>query len=376
MQDLFRVQNNLMDNTGLILSVMKSGPKKRYGTVPKTQKDSYTPSNTQDGKDDGKISFKEKLKNFGKGLIAPVKTMFSSPKNIALTALSVAGGAALIALTGGAAAPLFVAAGAAAGAIQIGKGIYKQATAKTDEQARKAWQGMGSGTFTLGVSALGAKSALKASGVENAKNMNIFQALGKCIKDTPKNISAGLKNISVKMPKLSGIFAGLKEKLPKWGKKVTNAEPSQTPVADERLALPLHDDAPVKVSTEPKLLEQKPIETPKALPETKTVPAENVPANSQKIPRLDRSVIEKDNKYILSYDDVLETQKRAINNKSAETLAEPNKSGLDIISTDDKPLLPDVIEDSNGHVIARRKGNLLNLIKNFFKLFGFGVSDK
>ena len=177
------------------------------------------------------------------------------------------------------------------------------------------------------------------------------------------------------MPKLSGIFSGLKEKLPKWGKSSANIdiEPNQTPVADERLALPLHDDAPVKVSTEPKLLEQKPIEAPKALPEAKTVPAENVPANSQKIPRLDRSIIEKGNKYTLNYDDILETQRRAMNTKSSEVPIYQNNHSLDIISTDNKPLLPDTIEDANGHVIARRKGNILNIIKNFFKLVGFGV---
>ena len=118
---------------------------------------------TSDGKDDGKISFTEKMKNFGEGLVKPIKTIFSSPKNMVITAASIAGGAALIALTGGAAAPVMVAAGLAGGTVQVGKGIYRQLNAKTDNEARLAWQDMGSGTFTIGASAAGAKSSLKAA---------------------------------------------------------------------------------------------------------------------------------------------------------------------------------------------------------------------
>lgn len=154
---------------------------------------------TADGKDDGKISFKEKMQNFGKGLIAPVKTMFSSPKNIAITAASVAGGVALIALTGGAAAPVMVALGLIGGGVQIGQGIYKQANAKTDMEARQAWQQMGSGTFTVGVSAAGAKSSLKAAGVKDAKNMSILKATAQCVKDMPKNIKNGFSTASTKI---------------------------------------------------------------------------------------------------------------------------------------------------------------------------------
>lgn len=157
------------------------------------------PSLCKDGKDDGKISFKEKLKNIGEGIVKPIKSMFSSPKNIALTAASILGGAALIAATGGAAAPVMVAAGLLGGGIQLGKGIYSQAKATTDEQAAKAWQDIGSGTFTIGVSAVGAKSALKTAGVEGAKEMSTFSAIKNCIKNTPKNISKSFSGISSKI---------------------------------------------------------------------------------------------------------------------------------------------------------------------------------
>ena len=151
---------------------------------------------TSDGKDDGKISFSEKMKNFGEGLVKPIKTIFSSPKNMLITAASIAGGAALIALTGGAAAPVMVAAGLLGGSVQIGKGIYRQANAKTDNEAKLAWQDMGSGTFTIGVSAAGAKSSLKAAKVDGAKNMSTIRAIGKCLVDLPKNIKTSFKNIS------------------------------------------------------------------------------------------------------------------------------------------------------------------------------------
>lgn len=153
---------------------------------------------TSDGKDDGKISFKEKIKNFGEGLVKPIKTIFSSPKNMIITAASIAGGAALIALTGGAAAPVMVAAGLIGGSIQVGKGIYKQVNAKTDNEAKQAWQDMGSGTFAIGVSAAGAKSSLKAAKVDGAKNMSTIKAIGKCLVDLPKNIKTSFKNISSK----------------------------------------------------------------------------------------------------------------------------------------------------------------------------------
>ncbi len=202
------VDTNLCDFTGQILEswgVKSTKYKKPYYsnsalsrqiTNDKLEK---TSKYCKDGKDDGKISFKEKMKNFGKGIIKPVKTMFSSPKNIALTAASIIGGAALIAATGGAAAPVMVAAGLLGGGIQIGKGIYKQAKATTDEQAANAWQDMGSGTFTVGVSAAGAKSALKTAGVQGAKEMSTFAAIKNCIKSAPKNISKSVSGVSSKL---------------------------------------------------------------------------------------------------------------------------------------------------------------------------------
>ena len=124
----------------------------------------------EDGKDDGKISWKSKIKNFGKGIGNFFKGMvcdetgkFSIKRT--LTTVGVAAGAvALTVATGGAATPFLIAAGATMGAVQVGKGAYKAATAKTDAEAERAWQDIGCGTTAVVTSIAGAKGALKAAG--------------------------------------------------------------------------------------------------------------------------------------------------------------------------------------------------------------------
>ena len=132
-----------------------------------------------DQADDGKISFGQKLKSFGKGLISPITNMFKSPGNFIKGALGIAVGAGLIAITGGAVAPIMVAAGVGFGGIQIAKGAIDAASAKTDAEAQQAWENMGSGTFAVAGSIAGAKAAAKASGV-NTNGMNAFQATKEC----------------------------------------------------------------------------------------------------------------------------------------------------------------------------------------------------
>ncbi|MCD7740471.1 MAG: hypothetical protein LUH11_03895, partial [Candidatus Gastranaerophilales bacterium] len=131
--------------------------------------------------------------------VKPIKTMFLSPKNVAVTLACVAGGAALIALTGGAAAPVMVAGGIIGGGVQIGKGISKQVNAKTDDEAREAWQQIGSGTFTAGVSAAGAKAAIKAANGSEAGSISTLSAIAKCFKELPKNIINSVTNAGQKI---------------------------------------------------------------------------------------------------------------------------------------------------------------------------------
>lgn len=138
-------------------------------------------------KDDGKISFKDKAKNFLKGIISPITTMFSSPKNLIIGAGAIAAGGLLLVATGGALAPVLVAGGIIGGGLQLGIGIYKASSAKTDDEAKDAWQNIGAGTSSVLMSSAGAKSALKASGA-NTEGMSFFKSVLECFKQTPKLI--------------------------------------------------------------------------------------------------------------------------------------------------------------------------------------------
>lgn len=223
------------------------------------------PNDKNNNLDDGKISFKEKVKNFGKGLIAPIKNIFSSPKNIAITAVSALGCAALIGLTGGAAAPVLVAAGLIGGGVQIVKGIQKQAKATTDAQAAQAWQDMGSGTFTVGVSALGAKASLKANGA-NVSGMSTLKAAGKCIADVPKNISTGFSTAKVN---ISNFASSLKTPpvVPSSAPAPSTTVPA-LPSAPTVPALPPASSAPVTPSSTPIPSSNPPIATSAPVVET------------------------------------------------------------------------------------------------------------
>ena len=151
-----------------------------------------------DGKDDGKLSFGEKMESFGKGIAGIVKGAVKHPL---VTAATIGAGALLTAVTGGAALPIMVALGAGTGAVLIGKGAYDAANAKTDAEAKAAWEGIGSGTFALAGSALGAKSALKTAykagvtGAKGAENMNIAQATLKTFKTIPEALKVSKNQI-------------------------------------------------------------------------------------------------------------------------------------------------------------------------------------
>lgn len=127
-----------------------------------------------DGKDDGKIGLGSALynsvKGVGKTIVNGVKAMFldgNGKFSLKRTLISAATAALCFAVP-----PVGVAAccvGVAAGAVQVGKGIYKAFTAKTDAQAKDAWQNVGGGAFTTVVSAIGAKASYKAMQTSAAK---------------------------------------------------------------------------------------------------------------------------------------------------------------------------------------------------------------
>lgn len=147
---------------------------------------------TEDTFDDGKISVKNGFKHFLKGIISPIQTLLSSPKNLLI------GTSAILATVALCAAfppllPVMVALGVTTGTFQILKGGYEAISAKTDKDTEMAWENIGSGTFTLGTSILGAKNSLKAAGINKTENLNIFQSVLKCFKEIPNSITKSYK---------------------------------------------------------------------------------------------------------------------------------------------------------------------------------------
>lgn len=141
-----------------------------------------------DKSNDSQFSTSEALKNFGKGLVSPITSMFSSPKNFLMSLGMIAGSVGLIAATGGAAAPLFVAAGVGIGALQAGATVLEFAKAKNGDDLEKAFYEAGTATSTLGLSLFGAKASLKEANIET-EGLNIFNSAKKCFTSF-KNLSS------------------------------------------------------------------------------------------------------------------------------------------------------------------------------------------
>ena len=150
-----------------------------------------------DGKDDGKLSFGETMESFGKGLAGLVKGAMNHP---IATAVTVGVGAAAVALTGGAILPVMVAAGATIGTGMIGVGAYKAATADNDADAKRAWEIIGTGTFTAGASLVGAKTSLNQANkagvisAKGAKDMSAGKALVQNFKSIPESLKQSCLN--------------------------------------------------------------------------------------------------------------------------------------------------------------------------------------
>lgn len=150
-----------------------------------------------DGKDDGKISLKEKLVSFGKGLLGLVKTVVKRPV-VSLLTLGACFGLSM--LTGGAILPLLVAAGLASGLGILTIAIIRAIRAQTDAAAKAAWESMGNGTFTVVTSMFCIKPALSAAAkagvkaAEGSENLNIFQSAVKTFKVVPEAAKISIRN--------------------------------------------------------------------------------------------------------------------------------------------------------------------------------------
>ena len=138
----------------------------------------YNPE-CSDGKDDGKLSFKEAAGSFLRGCLNTLTNVVDSVvEHPVATVLSVAVAAVgTMALTsaGIVSAPVIAIAGAAIGigigGVKIGKGIYNAAKADSDKDAKKAFENMGEGTSAIAISALSMKK-----GVSDLKEMKQLAA--------------------------------------------------------------------------------------------------------------------------------------------------------------------------------------------------------
>lgn len=128
----------------------------------------FSTSGCTDGKDDGKIGFWGALGNATKGVFNSIKngikavtTNSKGEFSLGKTILTLGATAAVGFLCPG----LLVGAGiigGVAGGVKLGKGVINAATAKTDGEAKQAWQNIGSGTFDVALSVAGVKAGVNA----------------------------------------------------------------------------------------------------------------------------------------------------------------------------------------------------------------------
>ena len=139
-----------------------------------------------DGKDDGKLSFGEKMESFGKGLGGIVKAAIKNP--IATTA-TVAAGVALGALAG----PVVVAGiGLACGVGMLGVGAYKASKADNDGDAKQAWETIGTGVITTALSGVALSKTIKPTSKVTTENPNNVSE--KVLPDGSKQVTQVVKS--------------------------------------------------------------------------------------------------------------------------------------------------------------------------------------
>ena len=138
------------------------------------------------------VSGWDMLKQFGKGLLSPITSLFSSPKAFLLGAGVMAVSAALMFATAGAAGPMLLGLGLGVGCFQVGKAAYKLINATNAQDLKDACYQAGAAASTLGLSCLGAKQSLRWATElqpERIDNMTTLTAVGKNIKSIPDSIS-------------------------------------------------------------------------------------------------------------------------------------------------------------------------------------------
>lgn len=151
-----------------------------------------------DGKNDGKIGFFSAIGNIFKGaakmVVNTVKDIVTNPAKllgaVATAALCVVFPPAGLVLAG---------IGIVSGGAKIASGVANAMGAKTDAEAKAAWQQVGEGGLTVGLSVAGAKASVKSMGAGSA--------VGKRLAATDKNGTILLdKSGNIQKVKLSNVF--------------------------------------------------------------------------------------------------------------------------------------------------------------------------
>ena len=152
-----------------------------------------------DGKDDGNLSIGEKLEYGAKGLFGGIaKGLVKHP---VASALGIAAGVGLTVLTGGAALPALAVLGVGLGGFSIVKNSIAASDAKTDAEAKAAYEGIGTGIATAALSVSGVKAANKAganAGIESLQgleNASYMKNLGAAFKSMPEALKVCGSNI-------------------------------------------------------------------------------------------------------------------------------------------------------------------------------------
>lgn len=150
-----------------------------------------------------KFNIENAWKQFGAGLIAPVKRIVDHGVSGVVTA-AVTGAASIFALStklGKKLSPFLMIAFVATGAVKIVKGIYDIASnTKDPEKQEKAFHGIGLGTTSITLAIAGSKKALKAADPKApTKGMGYLKAFGQIIKRSREFAGNVLKELEKPM---------------------------------------------------------------------------------------------------------------------------------------------------------------------------------
>lgn len=154
-----------------------------------------------DSSNDGKFSFWEAAKNFAKGLVSPITSMFSSVGSFVTGAAIMAAGAALIVATGGAATPFLLTLGLGLGFIQGGVAAYQIITAENGDDIERAFYGLGAASSSVGLSVWGVRASTRqlsrftALSNDQLSKTSLLRLVKLALKSAPQSASTTLRMI-------------------------------------------------------------------------------------------------------------------------------------------------------------------------------------